>query len=162
MGGRSGSSGMSGGATFDSLGLKVENGIDPDMFTNAGKDRYGGYAHELASDIAEYMDEDLTIVSYAQGGHKAYAVLSLKNDEGLEAIVSTGGGTGTKLLSKVMKYLHGQGKGMYWTTDNDASRSYYDSMGLGKYRRAGSKSQYSIDRSQMSDAIKLVNKRAKR
>ena len=156
MGGRTSLSGM-GGATLQGLGLKIEDSIDPDMFRNHDA-RYGGYAYELASDVAEYMDEDSILVSYEQGGNKAYAVLT-KGSESLDAIVSTGGGTGTKLLLKIMKYMQGQGRGMFWITDNDASRSYYNSMGLGKFKMG--KSMYQIDASQIGDAIKMVNRRVK-
>lgn len=156
MGGRSSASGVT---TFQNLGMQVESSIDPELFKGT-RENYGDYAYELASDVAEYMDEDMTLVSYQQDEHKAYAVLSLRGDEGLEAIISTGGGTGTQLLSKVMRYMHSNGKGMYWRTDNDASRSYYDSMGLGKFREG--KSLYKIEASEMKDAIKLVNKKIRK
>lgn len=158
MGGRGGSSGITSGG-FAALGLKQETSIDPELF-NSYSPMYGKYAYQLARDIDEYGDEDQTIVSYTEGSNKAYAVLTLDDDESLDALISTGGRTGTKLLSKVMQYQQSQGKGLYWMVDNFASMKYYDSMGLGKFKSG--KTHYEIGAADMKDAIKIVEKRLKK
>lgn len=143
--------------SLEDLGLKRENNIDEGLF-NFTDGRYGNYAQTLAQDINELADDSQTILSMTKGNNKAYAVIEPDTDT-LEAIISTGGGTGTQMLSNILQYQQGQGKGLSWMVDNKASESYYDSMGLGKFKT--NNNWYDIKPENMKEVIKLVNKKVR-
>jgi len=159
FGGRSGSSRSGGSNTLRSLGLKVEQEVDEDLF-DFFDIRYGSYAHRLAQEANEVVDDDsMLVVSFTKGNNKAYAVIDTEADS-LDGIMSTGGGTGTELLGKVMEYQQGQGKGLMWYAENPESVKYYDKvLGLKEFGKGSSKSKmYEISPDDMRKAIKKVKK----
>ena len=167
MGGRGGSSGLSGGgdSPISKYGLTEESNIPEDLFDYVDS-RYGRYASQIAEEIGiSYDPEEDTLVSVTSGKNKAYALITDadpdEDTDVLDAIVSTGGRAGTQALAGIMERSRDRGKSIMWRTDNAASDDYYDSLGLGKYAKGqrGSRT-YNIPNDQINTALTSVRKKS--
>lgn len=147
--------------SLESLGLQREDRVDLSLFNRGWDLVYGDYPKELSEEM-DWAASDTTLVSYTSGKNKAYAAIEEESDV-LEGLVSTGGGTGTDLLSKVMQYQESKGKGISWLANNPESIKYYTHLGLDKFASGNSKSKvYEISKDQMKEAMELVNKRRRK
>lgn len=154
-----GVSGTRGGAenSISALGLKLENSVDESRFDFQDK-RYGKYAAELAHKVNHMVLPGEQILSYTKGNNIAYAYIDAETDT-LFDIFSTGGGTGTDLLVKLMQYQQGKGRGLNWIAERKSSQKYYDDyLGLKKYGEGEMDRYYNIPASEMAEVIKKIKK----
>lgn len=147
--------------TLHELGLKKETSVDVDLFDFVDS-RSGRYNWNLANEMDEYGFDNM-LVSLSEKGNKAYAALDEDSDV-LSGIVSTGGGTGTKLLLKMMEYQKSRGKGILWLADKKSANDYYKHLGLSKYvtSRSSGSAMYEIKPDQMEEVINGIKGKIKK
>lgn len=154
-----GTSGTKGSSTsLKALGLKPVDEIDESLF-DFYDTRYGKYAAELAHNANQFKMDEEQILKYTKGDNTAYAYIDPDSDT-LFDLISTGGGTGTDLLVKLMQYQQGRGRGLNWLAEHQASQKYYDNyLGLKKYGKGKESRYYDIPASDMAEVIKKLKKK---
>ena len=150
-------SGSKKGKSPEDYGLRRESSVDVERF-NYFDTLSGRYGYELAQEMDEFGGDDM-LVSYSKGDNIAYASIDEESDV-LDGIISTGGGTGTQLLMRVMEYQKGKGKGIMWMADHESAIDYYKKIGMSKYisDRGKRKAVYEIDADQVDGAIETIKR----